>query len=254
VRSDSNIAQPPQDVFPKSWEAFPLPDLSCVTLRMKREQMSTECTVVLKKSNGTSVSISHLQNVDNFILVNGDGELIREVSRDRDDNHVLSSAIALIRKLPPRWIRKFVLEELRADEMAKPESFEIPPALVKLICSDLPNLTTLSLTRTCVSELFNMLTPPPPPSPTYLADLFYPDVTPEPETPCPSLKVLEMRHPVWLASQHCREALELAKARKCEEVPFEKVFFCSPSVPKSMTSGLSSYVDDIDIRSCDGCE
>jgi len=254
VRSDSNIAQSPQNVFPKSWDAFPLPDISCVTLRMKREQFSTECTVVLGKSSGASVSISHLQNVDNYILVNGDGELIREPSRDRDDNHVLSDAITLIGKLPLRWIRKFVLEDLKADEMAKPESFEIPPALVKLICSDMPNLTTLSLTRTCVTEVFNMLTPPPPPPPTYLADLFDPNVTPVPDTPCPTLKVLEMRHPVWIASQHCREALALTKARKCGEVPFERVFFCSPSVPKSMTAGMSLYVDDIDIQKCNGGE
>lgn len=254
VRSDSNIAQPPKDVFPKSWDAFPLPDLSSVTLRMKREQLSTECAVVIKKSNGASISISHSENVDNFIFVNGEGDLVREVSRDRDDDHVFSDAIALIRKLPLRWIRKLVLEDLRADEMSKPESFEIPQALVKLICSDLPNLTTLSLTRTCVSELFNMLSPPPPPPPTYLADLFDPDVTLESDTPCPTLKVLEMRHPVWVASQHCREALTLARARKHEDLPFEKVFFCSPSVPKSMASGMSLYVDNIDIQMCNGCE
>jgi len=58
------------------------------------------------------------------------------------------------------------------------------------------NLTTLSLTRTCVTELFSVLTPPPPIRPTYLADLFDFYVTPEPCTPCPALKVLEMWHPV----------------------------------------------------------
>jgi len=254
ARSVSDIAQPPQNVFPKSWDAFSLSDLACVTLRMKREQQSTECAVILKKSNGVSVSISHLHNVGGFILVDGDGNVVREPSRDRDDSCVFSDAIALIRKLPLHWIRKFVLEDLRADEMSKPDSFEIPPALVKLVCSDLPNLTTLSLTRTCVTELFNMLTPPPPPPPTYLADLFDSDVSPEPYTPCPTLKVLEMRHPVWTASRHCREALALTKARMYEKVPLERVFLCSPNVPKSMALGMSLSVGDVDIQKCNGCE
>ena len=253
-RSDSDIVQPPQNVFPKSWDAFSLPDLTCVTLRMKREQQSTECAVIIKKSNGASVSISHLHSVDGFILINGDGNVVREPGRDRDDDHVFSDAITLVRKLPLHWIRKFVLEDLRADEMSKPESFEIPPGLVKLICSEMPNLTVLSLTRTCVTELFNILAPPPPPHPMYLADLFDSDVTPEPCTPCPTLKILEIRHPAWLASRHCREAVALAKARMYEKVPFERVFFCSPSVPKSMALGMSLYVGDIDIQKCDGCE
>ena len=220
---------------------------------MKRERLSTECAVIVKKSNGASISISHLHNVDGFILVDGDGNVVREPGRDRDDNHVLLDAIGLVRKLPLHWIRKFVLEDLGDSEMSIPESFEIPPALVKLICSDMPNLNTLSLARTCVTELFNMLTPPPPPPLTYLADLFDSDVTPEPCTPCPTLKVLEMRHPVWVASRHCREALTLAKARMYEKVPFERVFFCSSSVPKSMALGMSSYVGNIDIRGCNGC-
>jgi len=211
ARPDSDIAQPPQNVFPKSWDAFSLLDLAYVTLRMKRERVSSEWAVVVKKSNGASVSISRLHDVD------GDGNVVREPSRDRDENHVLSDAIGLVRKLPLRWIRKFVLEDLRADEMSIPESFKVPPALVKLICSDIQNLTTLSLTRTYVTELFNMLTPPPPP-PMFLADLFDSDVTPEPCTPCPTLKVPEMRHPAWIASRHCREALAKAKAMMYEKV------------------------------------
>jgi len=254
ARSDSDISQPPQNVFPKSWDAFSLPDLTCVTLRMKRERVSTECAVIVKKSNGASVSISHLHNVDGFILVDGDGNVIREPGRDRDDNHVLSDAIGLVRKLPLHWIRRFVLEDLKADEMSMPESFEVPPALVKLVCSDMPNLDTLSLTRTCVTELLNMLSPPPPPPPMFLANLFDPVVTPEPCNPCPTLKVLEMRHPVWVVSRHCRSALALAKARMYEKVPFERVFFCSSSVPKSMALGMSSYVGNVDIKMCNGCE
>jgi len=179
---------------------------------MKRERLSTEWAVIVKKSNGTSVSISHLHDVD------GDGNVVREPSRDRDENHVLSDAIGLVRKLPLRWIRKFVLEDLRADETSIPESFEVPPALVKLICSDMQNLTTLSLTRTCVTELLNMLTPPPPPPPMFLADLLDSDVTPEPCTPCPTPKVLEMRHPAWIASRYCCEALANAKAMMYEKV------------------------------------
>ena len=255
VRSDSDVARPPQNVFPKSWDAFSLTNPSNVTLRVDREQASTECMVIVKKSNGSTASVSHLQDVNNFISVGDDGNLIREPQRDRDDDHVLSDAITLIKKLPLRSVRKFGLEDLEADHTSKPESFDIPPALVNLITSDIPNLTTLSLTRTCVSELFRMLTPPPPPPPTYLADLFDPDVTPETTTsPCPSLKVLEMRHPSWVARGHCPEILALAKARKHEGVPFERVFFCSPNVPKSMTAGLSLYVEDIDIQTCDGCE
>jgi len=129
-----------------------------------------------------------------------------------------------------------------------------PPGPVKSICSDTPNLTTLSLTRTCVTELFSILTPSPSLPPTYLADLFDSYVTPEPCTPCPALKVLEMRHPVWIASRHCREALALAKARTYGEVPFARVFFCSSSVPKSTALGMSLYVGNIDTQKSNGCE
>lgn len=254
VRSDSDVAQPPQNVFPKSWDAFPLPDSSSVTLRMRREQHSTECVVTAKKLNGASVSISHLQNVSKFVYRNGDDDLVREERRDRDDDHVFSAAIAFIRKLPLHWIRKFVLEDFKPDQMSKPESFAIPPALVKLICSDLPNLTTLSLTRTCVSELLDVLSPLPPPPLIYLAHLFGEGDAPETALPCPTLKILEMRHPDWVASKHCRQVIALAQARKREEVPFERMFFCSPVVPKSMTTGMSLYVEDIDIQQCKGCE
>jgi hypothetical protein len=253
-RSESDVAQPPQNTFPKSWEAFSLADPSCVTLRMKREQYSTECTVIVKKTNGALVSISRSQDVGNFMLVDGDGNVIREISRDRDDNQVLSDAIALIGQLPVQKIRKFVLEDLKADEMSVPESFEIPPALVKLICSDIPNLETLSLARTCVSELLKILTPPPPPPPTYIADLFDSDVLLEQTPPCPTLRVLEMRHPVWVASRHCPEVLALAQARKDERIPFERVFLCSPTAPKSLALGMSRYVGEMDIKKCDGCD
>ena len=252
LQSDSDITQPPQNAFPKTWDAFSLVDPSHVTLRMKREQSSTECTVIVKTSNGASVSISHLQNVRSFISMDGDGNLVREPRRDRDDNLVFSDAVALVGKLPLRLVQKFVLEDLKADEMSKPESFEVPPALISLISSGMPNLTTLSLTRTCVSELLEALTPPPPPSPAYLADLF--DSDPVPAPPCPTLKVLEMRHPSWVASRHCPEVLALAKARKYGGAPFKRVFLCSPGVPKSMTMGMSLYVGDIDIQKCGGCE
>jgi len=118
ARSDGDIAQPPQNVFPTSWGTFSLPDLTCVTLRMKRSRLSTEFAVIVKKSNGASVSISHLHNVDSFILVDGDGNVTREPSRDCDDSHVLSDTIGLV--------RNFVLEDLGADKMSMPESFEIP--------------------------------------------------------------------------------------------------------------------------------
>jgi hypothetical protein len=255
VCSDSDIAEPPRNTFPKSWDAFSVADLSCVTLRMKREQFTTECVVVVEKPDGALVSISRLQNVDNFVLVDGEGNLIRDLSRDRDDDHVFSDAIALVGKLPLQCVRKFVLEDLKADEMSAPESFAIPPALAKLISSDMPNLVTLSLTRTCVSELLKILTPLPPPPPTYAADLFDSNLPSEQITPpCPALRVLEMRHPVWKASRNCPEVLALAKARKHERIPLERVFFCSPTVPKSMRLGMSLYVGEIDIQKCNVCE
>jgi len=198
--------------------------------------------VIVKKSNGAPISIFHLYDINGFILVDGDGNVVREPRHDRDENRILSSAIGLVRKLPLHLIWKFVLEDLRADEMSIPESFETPPALVKLIRLDMQNLTTLSLTRTCVTELFSMPTPPLPSPPMFLADLPDSDATPELCTPCPTLKVLEMRHPVWIASRHCCEALTLAKARMCEKAPFERFSLCSLGVLKSMALGMSLYV------------
>lgn len=249
--SVSDVGQPPPNAFPKSWEAFSLPNLSSVTLRMKRQEQSTQCAVIVKELGGASISISHSQSVDMFVYRNDENDLVREPDRDRDDDHVFSAAVSLVRKLPLHWIREFVLEDLSSDEMSKPESFEIPPDLVKLICSDLPNLTTLSLTRTCVSEFFNMLTPPPSPPPMCIADLFGEGGESDPSPlPCPTLKVLEMRHPNWIASRHCREALEMTKARNYEKLPFERVLFHSPVVPRSMAKGMSLYVEVIDIQFC----
>ena len=42
--------------------------------------------------------------------------------------------------------------------------------------------------------------------------------------------------PVWVASQHCGEAPAPTGARRYAEDPFERVFSCSSSMPKSMTS------------------
>lgn len=249
AQSMSDTAQPPQNVFPKSWEAFSLPHFSSVTLRMKREQSSTKCTVAVTEPGGGSFSISHLQNLDIFVFQDDEG-LVRQPNRDRDDEHVFSAAISLVRKLPLRRIREFVLEDLKADEMSKPESFEIPPDLAKLIRSDLPNLTALSLTRTCVSELFNVLALPPPPSHLYIADLFEEGGVSVSSQPCPTLKVLEMRHPEWIKPRNCPEVLELVKARKQWGIPFERVFFHSSVVPKGMIKALSPYVNDVDIQAC----
>ncbi|KAF9783377.1 hypothetical protein BJ322DRAFT_148945 [Thelephora terrestris] len=254
TRSDSDLSQTPQDVFPNSSVAFPLSDLSSITLRMKRELQSTECAVFAKKVNGASVSISHSQDVSDLVFRNEANDLVRVASRDQDDDHLFSGAISFIGKLPLHLVRRFVLEDLSADQMANPKAFKIPPALAKLIRSDLPNLTTLSFTRTCVSELLDILSPPPPPPPTYLSDLFGEGDAPETALPCPTLKILEMRHPNWVASQHCRQVLALAKARKYEKVPFERMFLCSPVVPKSMATGMSLYVNDFTIEKCKGCE
>jgi len=244
VRSESDIAQPPLDVFPKSWDAFSLPDLSCVTLRMKREEYVTECAVVVKKPNGASVSVSHYQTLHEYVSRNWNGHLVRDPNRDRDDNRVFSDAIEFVGMLPLRLIRKFELKDLRADEMSKPELFEIPPALINMIRSDMTNLTTLSLTRTCVSELFNILTPPPPP------DLAGSDAAPGTiMLPCPALKVLKIRGPYWVTPQHCHELLALAKARKREGIPFERVVF-SPlwsGVPVGLTN-VYPYVKHFEIQ------
>ena len=250
AQSRIDVSQPPQDPFPNSWEFFSLPRLSSITLRMKRKEQSTECAVIVKELGGASISISHSQDVIGYVSRN-DVDLVMDLKRDRDDGHVLSAAISLIGKLPLHWIREFVLEDL----MSKPESFEVPPALVKLIRSDLPNLTTLSLTNTCVSELFAILSPPPPPPHVYIADLFEKGGVPETSPPCPALKVLEMRHPAWIASRHCPEILALTKARKCEKVPFERVFLHSPAVPLSITKGMSLYVEHIEIQHlrCQDC-
>ena len=82
----------------------------------------------VKKSNGASVFISYLHNIDGFILVDGGGNVTREPSRNRGDSHVLSDTIGLVQKLPLHRIRKFVLGDLGADKMSMPESFEIPRA------------------------------------------------------------------------------------------------------------------------------
>ena len=248
VKSTGQLAQPPQDAFPKSWEAFSLPNISSVTIRITREEMETECVVVVKKLDGASISVSHLEHLGLLISFDDDHEPVVDENRDRDDNHLFSAAISFVRELPLHSIKEFALEGLRADEMFNPELFEIPPDLVELICSDLPHLTTLSLTNTCVSELFTILAPPPPPPPMYIADLFEEGGTSESNLPCPTLKVLEMRHPEWEPKRHCPEAIALAKARWSEGVPFERVLIRSFVVPESMAKGMSSYVDDVDIR------
>ena len=241
-----DVSQPPQNPFPNSWVVFSLPRLSSVTLRMWRNRHSTECTVIVKELDGPSISITHSQHFEGYFS---------NPKRDRDDGHVLSAAISLIGKFPLHWIREFVLEDFKGGEMSKPESFEIPPLLVKLIRSDLPNLTTLSLTNTCVSELFAILSPTPLPPHVNIVNPFEEGGVSESSPPCPALKVLEMRHPDWVPSRHCPEILALTKARKCEKVPFERVFLHSPAVPLSITKGMSLHVEHIEIQRlcCQDC-
>ena len=231
--------QPLLNPFPESWDAFFLQDLFSVTLRMERGMYSTKCAVIVKKVNGASISVSHFKNF-----------LGRSSDRDRDDNRVFSAAISQIKELPLHLIEVFVLEDLRTEYMFAPGSFEIPPGLIKLICSDLSHLKTLALTRTRVSELFGILTPPPPPPPMNTADPFEERGTSESNLPCPALKVLEVRHPDWKPTAHFSEALALANARKSKGVPFERVLFQSFDPPESIAKRMPSYVDDVDIKCC----
>ena len=250
AQSTSTFTQRPQNAFPKSWKAFSLPYLSSVTLRVKREEESTECTVIVTGPDGASILISHSQDATKLIF--DDTDLLRDQIRDQDDDYVFSSAISLVRELPLHRIQEVILEGLNADQMLRPGWFEIeiPPDLVKLIRSDLPNLRKLSLIRTCVSELLRIIAPSPPPPLTYIADLFEDGDTSDSNLPCPTLKVLEMRHPDWIPPRHCPEIFALVKAREYAKVPFERVCFRSLSVPLSMVKGISLYVDDVDIQSC----
>ena len=155
--------------FPKSWRAFFLPNLSSVTLRMKRNRDSTECAVIVKKPGGASISVSSFRCL--FDL---------DSDRDRDDDLTFSAAISWIRELPLHWIKVFVLEDLRASHMLDPKSFKIPPGLIKLIRSELSHLKTLTLTRTRVPELLeSSLRPLPLPLalPTPLREEVHPNRT-----------------------------------------------------------------------------
>ena len=250
VLSNCNVNKPPQNVFPTSWDAFFLADLFSITLRIKREQQSTECAVMVEKLNGASISVSHFQDTGGYVFVDDDGTLSRNPARDRDDDHVISLAITFVMGLPLHLIREFVLEDLAGNEMANPESFKIPPALVELICSRLPNLTSLTLNRSSLSELYNILTPSTPPS----IDTFGDSDASKWALPCPTLKVLKVRHPIWDPVRHCRETTALVKARKTEGIPLDRLFFCSPDVPPEMSQGMSLYVGSVDIQRCGECE
>lgn len=87
--------------------------------------------------------------VGNSFFTSNGGDWVRDSGRERDGNQLFLNPVALVRELPLHWFRKFVLEDLEADEMSKAESFEIPPTPVKLIRSDVPDLATLSPARTC---------------------------------------------------------------------------------------------------------
>ena len=230
----------PPNPFPESWKAVFLPNLSfpVVTLRMERKMNSIECAVIVKKLNGASISFSHFECFPE-----------PESDLDRADDRVFSAAISQIKELPLHSIEVFVLEGLGMDHLFETESFEIPPGLIKLICSDLPHLKTLTLTRTRVSELFGILTPTPPP-PVNTADPLEERGTSESNIPCRTLKVLEVRHPDWEPNLHFPEALALAEARKSKGVPFEMVLFRSFDAPESIAKKMSSYVNDVDIEYC----
>ena len=250
VRGRSFLLQPPLNALPTTWKAFTLPSFSSVTLRLKRERHTTDCAVIINGFSGGSISISNSLDYTPFADIEAiANEIIAgPAPRDRDDDYVFSAGISLVRKLPLDLIQEFVLEDLK-DDISILKSFEIPPDLIKLICSDLPNLTTLSCTRTCVSELFKILTPPPPPPPSYIADLFEEGRTSE-SVPCQTLKVLEMHNPEWIPQRHCPEAMELVRARKYENVPLQRVLLHSPVMPETMAIGISRYVDEVDIRRC----
>ena len=189
VRATGDVAEPPQNPFPESWEAFSLPNLSSVTLRITHKYKTTECAVIVKELGGPSISVSHYEDLDPFILDNDD-EIVVYGNRERDNDHVFLAAIVLARKLPLHWVKEFVLEDLRGDPCTYFKlPLEIPPGLIKSIHLDLPHPTTLLLTKTCVSELFTTLTPPPPMN---VVDLFKEVGASKSNLPCPTLKVLEI--------------------------------------------------------------
>ena len=241
--------QPPEDVFPKSWEAFSLPNISSVTIRIIREKWNAEFEVIVKEPGGASISVFFLDHQGRWPTPWCDFSDTQ--TRHNYDDGVLLAAISFVRRLPLHWIKEFALEGLRADGMFYPELFEIPPDLIKLICWDLPLLTTLSLTNTCVSELFTILAPPPPPAPMYIANCFEGGGTSKSNLPCSMLKVLEMRHPKWEPKKHWPEAIALAKARWSQGVPFQKVFIHLSVMPEIMPEEMSLYVVEFLVGSDD---
>ena len=221
ARSLSSI-EDPQNVFLRSWEGFSLPYISSVTFRTKHCVCSTKHTTIVKGPDGVSISISNSQEFEAY----------DSVSDDKFIGQIFLAAIPLVRELPLHQIREVVLEDLYTGQWWEQKSLVLPPDLVKLLRSDLPNLATLSLTGICAPELLKILVPPKEGG------------TPEPNLPCPSLKVLEIRNPDWLPTQDCREVFGLVKARKLANVPFERVYFHSLFVQLSMVKGMAWHVNE----------
>jgi len=245
TESESDVPRPPQGVFLETWADFSLaPEVSEVALRMGLAEKTTECSISLVKTNGTSLSVSHIQDLGAYCMWSEDkGGMDATIpSRDQEDYHTLLGATAFIRKLHLRGIRKFVVEGLDPDEKTTPMVSQSQVPFTALLAS-MQGLTTLSLKNTCASPFLKILRPSTSllPPPTHLCP-------PGPFTapPCPSLEVLELRHPRWERDLHAQEVIDMAEARTRGGVPLRRLLLCSGHVPDGFINTLSAWVEEIE--------
>ena len=247
TESESDLPRPPQSVFLETWADFSLaPEVSEVALRMELGEKTTECSISLVKANGASLSVSHIQDLGVYCMWSEDkGDIdTTNLSRDTEHYHTLLGATASIHKLPLREIRRFVVEGLDLDERASPTVSQSQAPLTTLLTS-MQNLKTLSLKNTRTSQFLRILQP--------LVSLLPSTVNPCPPgpfttPPCPSLQVLELRHPKWEQDPLAQEVLDMVEARTRGGVPLKRLLFCSGHVPDGLINRLSAWVEEIEFR------
>jgi len=247
TESESDVPRQPQGVFLEMWADFSLaPEVSEVTLRMELGEKTTDCSISLVKTNGASLSVSHIQDLGVYgTWVEGkEGMDVTNLSRDQEDYRTLLGAAASIRELPLRGVLKFTVEELDPDEKTSPMMSQSQVPSTTLLAS-MPNLTTLSLKNTHASQFLKILRPQAP----LLPPLSYP-CHPGPFTalPCPTLEVLELCYPKWEQGPHAQEVLDMVELRARGGVPLKRLFFCSGPVPNDLINGLSAWVEEIEFR------
>jgi len=245
TESESDIPRPPHGIFPETWAGFSLaPEVSEVALRMELGEKTTECSISVVKANGASLSVSHIQDLGVYCMWDKRGMDTTNLSRDREDYHTLLGATAFIRKLPLRGIRKFIVEGLDPDEKTSPMVSQSQVPFTTSLTS-MQNLTTLSLKNTHASQFLKILQPP--------ASLFPSPSNPRPPgpftaPPCPSLEVLELRHPKWEQDPHGQEVLDMVEARARGGVPLRRLLFCAGYVPDGLINRLSAWVEEIEFQ------